>query len=74
MPSEFEVVHYRVYKLSPGGRIMSGEWIEADNEDEAVSMAHAMCDEASPQVELWQGTTRVATLPCNDPPPASAAG
>lgn len=59
-------MHYRVYKLNPAGRIASGDWIEADNEDQARAMAHAFCDEATPQVELWQGARRLAVLPCSD--------
>ena len=59
-------VHYRVYKLDPAGRIMSGAWIEADNEDQARDRAQALCGEGSPQVELWQGARKVAVLPCGD--------
>lgn len=57
------LVHYRVYKLDPAGRIMSGLWIEADSEPDARAQAEALCDEGSPQVELWQGTRKVAVLP-----------
>ena len=57
---------YRVYKLSRSGRIMSGEWIEAPDDSAARARAHAMCDAATPNVELWQGARRVATIPCDD--------
>jgi hypothetical protein len=60
------VQHYRVYKLNAGGRIVSGDWIEAENEVAARTAAHEMCDEATPMVELWQGARRIATLPCED--------
>jgi hypothetical protein len=59
-------VHYRVYKLSPGGRIVSGDWIEADHEQQARQVAQEMCDEATPKVELWQGARQLAVLPCGD--------
>jgi hypothetical protein len=59
-------LHYRVYKLDPAGRIMSGAWIEADSEPEARDQAQALCDEASPMVELWQGATKLALLPCGN--------
>jgi hypothetical protein len=57
---------YRVYKLNPAGRIVSGEWIEAANDAEARTRAHALCDAATPSVELWLGARRVAVLPCED--------
>lgn len=57
-------MHYRVYKLDPAGRIMSGAWIEAANECDARDQAKALCGEDSPQVELWQGARKVAVLPC----------
>lgn len=59
-------MHYRVYKLNPAGRIVSGEWIEADSEHQARALAHALCDDGTPEVELWQGARRIAVLPCAD--------
>ena len=59
-------MHYRIYKLNPGGRITSGEWIEAATEDQALVLAQALCDLATPMVEVWQGARRVAVLPCGD--------
>jgi hypothetical protein len=59
-------LHYRVYKLNARGLIMSGEWIEATSDAEARRLAHALCDEATPTVELWQGPRRVAVLPCDE--------
>ncbi|MDB5445398.1 MAG: hypothetical protein JWQ97_715 [Phenylobacterium sp.] len=59
-------MNYRVYKLNPAGRIVSGEWIEAATESEARRMAHALCDETTPSVELWQGARQLAVLPCSD--------
>jgi hypothetical protein len=60
------VVHYRVYKLNPVGRIVGGDWIEASDEAEARALAHQMCDETTPEVELWLGASRLATLPCEE--------
>jgi hypothetical protein len=60
------VANYRVYKLNPDGRISSGDWIEAQSDAEARAAAHAMCDEATPTVELWQGARRIAVLPCEE--------
>jgi hypothetical protein len=58
-------VHYRVYKLNRAGRIVSGEWIEAETEHHARAQAHALCDEVTPTVELWQGARQLAVLPCH---------
>ena len=57
-------VHYRVYKLNSAGRIVSGEWIEADSERQAIDRAETLCGDGVPQIELWQGARRVAILPC----------
>jgi hypothetical protein len=59
-------VQYRVYKLNPAGRIVSGHWIEAEADTQARVKAHEMCDDATPAVELWQGRRRVALLPCEE--------
>jgi hypothetical protein len=59
-------VQYRVYKLNLAGRIVSGHWIEAENDGQARVKAHEMCDNATPAVELWQGRRRVALLPCEE--------
>jgi hypothetical protein len=55
---------YRVYKLNPAGRIVSGDWIEAQDETTARRLAHEMCDAVTPAVELWQGPCRVGVIPC----------
>lgn len=59
-------MHYRVYRLNPAGVIVSGEWIEADSEPQARTQAQRFCGEDTPTVELWQGTHKVAVLPCHD--------
>ena len=58
------MANYRAYKLDPAGRIVAGEWLEAEDDLAARAAAHALCDEATPSVELWQGARRVAVLPC----------
>jgi hypothetical protein len=60
------VPNYRAYKISPAGKIVSGDWIVAADDLEARSVAHELCDEATPQVEVWEGPRRVAVLPCDD--------
>jgi len=63
-------LHYRVYRLNSAGVIVSGEWIEADSEPQARSQAETFCDQETPTVELWQGTHKLAVLPCHDKPSA----
>jgi hypothetical protein len=58
------MISYRVYRLSSQGSIVSGHWIEASDDAEASQLAHAMCDEATPSVEIWQGARRVGVIPC----------
>jgi hypothetical protein len=60
------VPHYRVYKLNPAGRIVTGEWIQAADDDAAKAAAHDLCDEATPTVEVWQGSRRLGVLPCDE--------
>jgi hypothetical protein len=59
---------YRAYLLNPAGRIIWGDWIEARDQEDAEAKAHALCTEGTPMVELWQGTHRVAELPCDAAP------
>jgi hypothetical protein len=55
---------YRIYKLNPAGRIEVGAWVEAPDDEGARVRAHDYCDEASPQVELWQGRRCLGRISC----------
>jgi hypothetical protein len=57
---------YRAYRLNGAGRIVAGSWIEAADDLEAKRLAHDLCDEATPTVELWLANRRVAILPCEE--------
>ena len=59
-------MHYRVYKLNSAGRIVSGDWIEAESERQAIARAETFRADGAPQIELWQGARRVAILPGAD--------
>jgi len=59
-------VNYRVYKLNPAGGIVSGEWLEADDEQQARAQAEAMCGRGVPGVELWEGARLIVRLTCAD--------
>lgn len=55
---------FRAYLLNPAGRIVWGDWIEADSQEEAERRAAELCDVGTPTVELWKGSELVAELPC----------
>lgn len=57
-------MHYRVYRLNPAGAIVAGDWIEAEDEPQARTQAETYCDGGAGAVELWQGTRKLAVLPC----------
>jgi hypothetical protein len=54
------MAHYRLYCLDPTARIRTGEWIEADDDAQAIEIAHAMNPTAD--CELWLGSRKVAVL------------
>ena len=56
---------YRVYLLSPGGKIMRGDWIEAASEDEARVKAAELCEPGSGGVEIWRGSQRLVAIACH---------
>lgn len=58
--------HYRAYRLTPAGKIKTGDWFEADDDVQARGVAHEFCDAETPTVELWQGSRFIARLPCED--------
>jgi hypothetical protein len=60
-----KVLDYRVYKLNAAGRFVTGEWIAADDDGEARRLAHGMCGDGTPTVELWLGVSRIAVLHCD---------
>jgi hypothetical protein len=57
---------YRVYKLDRAHHIVSGEWIDAASDQEAIARSHELCDQATPAVELWCGPRRLGVFPCEN--------
>jgi len=56
---------YRLYCLDGVGKIGTGEWLDAKNDDEAIVIArlkrlHTKC-------ELWEQNRLVATIPGTQP-------
>ncbi|WP_257839562.1 hypothetical protein [Phenylobacterium sp. J426] len=37
------VVQYHAYRLNPAGRIVSGDWIDAADDDAAKAVARELC-------------------------------
>ena len=51
---------YRIYKLDGDGRFSTAEWIQADDDDLAITAARASMQQHS--FELWQGNKLVAQI------------
>ena len=51
---------YRLYGLDGVDRVASGDWFEADDDDDAVEVARQMMD--GHDCELWQGSRLVARI------------
>jgi hypothetical protein len=54
------VASYRLYGLDGVSKVASGEWIEADDDREAIEAARKRFDGG--RCELWQGPRLVARL------------
>ena len=63
---------FRFYKVTSGGKIVSGDWIEAASLDDAVTKVRAICHEPAHSCELWSGDKRRAAFPCD--PKADGCG
>ena len=53
---------YKLYCLNGAGKISAaGEWLEANNDDEALALARAL--KMPQRCELWQGNRLIAHIP-----------
>jgi hypothetical protein len=59
------LANYRLYRLDGGGKISAAEWIEADDDDQALRLAHEKG--AGRPYELWYGRRLVVRSPDPDP-------
>jgi hypothetical protein len=50
---------YRAYLLDDGGRIQRGDWIEANNENEALAKAKELWRNDGPRIEVWLGAKKL---------------
>ena len=53
-----QVPSYRLYGLDGVNKVASGEWVEADDDDEAIEAARQKFDGGL--CEVWQGRRLVA--------------
>lgn len=51
---------YRLYRLDGAGKITTGEWVEAADDESAVRVAKDTC--APGNHELWQRNRFIATI------------
>lgn len=57
---------YRAYHLDSRHRIVSGQWLEAENDAEAKEQAENLCEEGAPTIELWQAKRLVEEIDCEN--------
>ena len=56
---------YRVYWLDHKNRITRGEWIEADDDDDAHRRAVELCQEGdADRIQVWQAARPVDDVDC----------
>jgi hypothetical protein len=58
---------YRAYRIDERRRIISAEWVEAPNDEQARQKASdELCQDDIPKVELWQATRLVDEIECDE--------
>jgi hypothetical protein len=60
------VADYRIYRLNRLDRIVSADWIEADTDHQALSVARSLCGAGAESVEVWQLQSRIGLVSCDD--------
>jgi hypothetical protein len=66
------VTDYRLYLLDGAGQFVSAEWISAQSDEEAVSIARRL--RKSVKSEIWQGARLVAAVAAADASEPSSGG
>lgn len=56
---------YRLYCLDGAGRISLADWINAETDEEAVTIARRI-EHGARKCEIWQGNRLVAKLDAHD--------
>lgn len=57
------MVMYRVYRVDGLGKFTAAEWIEADTDEQALSIAHEMCHAVG--CEVWEQGRFVGRVAAN---------
>ena len=52
-----EIRHFRVYTLSDSNHVVSGDWLEAPDEQTAIERVKSMVGKFA--LELWEGPRRI---------------
>jgi len=55
---------YRAYQLNDRNRILTGTWIQADDDKAARDQAADLCEDGVESVELWRAQTKVEEIDC----------
>lgn len=55
---------YRAYRLDGRRRILTGGWLQAENDAEAIAHAADLCDERTDAIELWEASRLVKDVDC----------
>ena len=59
------MTEYRLYGLDGVNKVASGEWFEAEDDQNAIEVAKQIMD--GKDCELWQGSRFVARIPSKHP-------
>jgi hypothetical protein len=57
---------YRVYRFDGRGRIRSGQWFDALDDEHACHCALDHCDDGTRVVEVWERARLVRRIVCSD--------
>jgi hypothetical protein len=64
---------YRAYRIDDRRHIRTGEWLQANDDAQAIAQASELCDPETPVIELWQAARLVDEIECgNDRNPEPA--
>ena len=59
------MLSYRVYWLDQEGRIKRGDWLDAEDDDDAYKKASELCEDGADAIQIWQATRPVDEIECH---------
>lgn len=60
---------YRAYRLDARRRILTGGWLQARDDADAIEQAEDLCSPETDTVELWEASRLVKDVDCGDDAP-----